>query len=188
MGNETRSKCPVCNDGYLEKIVSDYSTFVKEGIKEVRIIVSKLERNRCSKCGEEYLPPDALDRINKEKYKKLDLLTPDELKMIREKLTRTQEEMADLLGVGKKSYFRWENGLSIQNKSMDRYIRLVAQNPENVLRLRELQGQEESHYDREKVAQYFQSIGNIEYSEEELVGQVGHEVEIKDELKEQKND
>lgn len=179
-------KCPVCNVGFLEDIVSDYSTFVKDGIREVRIIVKNLKREKCFHCNEEFLPQEALDRIQVEKYKKLDLLTPEKLKSIREKLGRTQEEMSDLLGVGKKSYFRWENGLSIQNKSMDRYITLVAKNPENVFLLEKLERQKEKLYNKEKVAQYFSTIRRIDVDEKEEapIGQVGYKAEIPDELKE----
>ena len=48
---------------------------------------------------------DALNRIEKEKYKKLGLLAPEALKIIRERLGLTQEDMSELLAVGKKSYF-----------------------------------------------------------------------------------
>jgi len=178
-------KCPICNVGFLEDVVSDYNTFVKDGIREIRVIVKNLKREKCFHCNEEFLSQEALDRIQVEKYKKLDLLTPEKLKSIREKLDRTQEEMSDLLGVGKKSYFRWENGLSIQNKSIDRYIRLVAENPENVFLLKKLH-RKETIYNKEKLAEYFDTIRRIDVDEKDKVpiGQVGYKVEIRDGLKE----
>lgn len=183
---KNKVKCPICNVGFLEDIVSDYDTFVKDGIREIRIIVKDLKREKCLHCNEEFLSQEALDRIQVEKYKKLDLLTPEKLKSIREKLDRTQEEMSDLLGVGKKSYFRWENGFSIQNKSIDRYIRLVAENPENVFLLEKLRRQKEKLYNKEKLAEYFDIIHRIDVDKKEKVpiGQVGYKAEIPDELKE----
>jgi putative zinc finger/helix-turn-helix YgiT family protein len=183
---QNKIKCPICNEGLLEKIASDYSTFVKDGAREIRILVKNLQRDKCPKCNEEFLPQEALDRIEIEKYQKLELLTPTELKMIREKLSFTQEEMSDLLGVGKKSYFRWENGLSIQNKSIDKYIRLVSESPDNVLLLKKLIGQEGHRFNKEKVATYFESIRSIdseETAEEELVAQAGYKAEVSDEIK-----
>lgn len=182
---QNKIKCPICNESFLEKIASDYSTFVKDGAREIRILVKNLQRDKCPKCNEEFLPQEALDRIEVEKYQKLELLTPTELKMIREKLSFTQEEMSDLLGVGKKSYFRWENGLSIQNKSFDKYIRLVSESPDNVLLLKKLIGQEEHHFNKEKVATYFESIRSVdsEETEEELVAQAGYKAEVSDEIK-----
>ncbi len=182
---QNKIKCPICNEGFLEKIVSDYSTFVKDGAREIRILVKNLQRDKCPKCNEEFLPQEALDRIEVEKYQKLELLTPTELKMIREKLSFTQEEMSDLLWVGKKSYFRWENGLSVQNKSIDKYIRLVSENPDNVLLLKKLRGQEGHHFNKEKVATYFESIRSVdsEETEEELVAQTGYKTEVSGEIK-----
>ena len=43
--------------------------------------------------------------------------------------------MAELLGVGKKTYTRWEAGRSIQNKSSDNLIRLADRHPEQFLEL-----------------------------------------------------
>lgn len=184
---QNRIKCPVCNEGFLEKVASDYSTFVKDGAREIRILVKNLQRDKCPKCNEEFLPQEALDRIEIEKYQKLELLTPAEIKTIREKLGFTQEEISDLLGVGKKSYFRWENGLSIQNKSIDKYIRLVSESPDNVLLLKKLRGQDDHHFNKEKVATYFDSIRSVDgeevEAEEELVGHVGYKADILDEVK-----
>ncbi len=38
--------------------------------------------------------------------------------------------MAERLGVGEKTYTRWESGRSIQNKSSDNLIRLMDRSPE----------------------------------------------------------
>ena len=47
------------------------------------------------------------------RYKIAGLLTLAEIKAARTRLGLTQVEMARQLGVGDKSYTRWENGLSI---------------------------------------------------------------------------
>jgi putative zinc finger/helix-turn-helix YgiT family protein len=78
------------------------------------------------------MPEESAARIKAEKHKSRGLLTIEQLKEIRSKLGYTQEEMAGLLGLGKKTYFRWEKGLFLQNKAMDKYLRLIAENPENI--------------------------------------------------------
>ncbi|MCM8760828.1 MAG: type II toxin-antitoxin system MqsA family antitoxin [Candidatus Omnitrophica bacterium] len=130
--NKEKVKCPLCNDGYLEDEISDHETYFREGTRNIKLVVKNLNIKRCNKCKEEFLPKEALNRVQAEKHKKRGLLTMEQLKEIRQKLGYTQEEMADLLGVGKKSYLRWEKGLYLQNKAMDRYIRLIAENPENI--------------------------------------------------------
>jgi hypothetical protein len=69
---------------------------------------------------------------------------------------------------------------------MDRYITLVARNPENVFLLEKLERQKEKIYNKEKVAQYFSTIRRIDVDEKEEapIGQVGYKAEIPDELKE----
>ena len=59
------------------------------------------------------------------RYKIAGLLTPAEIKAARTRLGLTQVEMARQLGVGDKSYTRWESGLSIQSKAIDTLIRAV---------------------------------------------------------------
>jgi len=177
--------CPTCNKGFLEDETSDYDTVVKDGAQKISITVKNLKREKCPHCKEEFLGPVALDRIQNEKYRTLDLLTPEQLKNIRKRLKFTQEEMSDLLCVGKKSYLRWERGLSIQNRSIDRYIRLVNENSTNVLFLKDLQHlNKENAYDKEKVAEYITNLESIEQHDEEFVAQVGHDVEIPNELRE----
>lgn len=59
------------------------------------------------------------------KYKTLnDMLLPDEIKEIREKLQLSQKELADLTGLCEKSISRFENG-SLQTKEQDDLIRKI---------------------------------------------------------------
>jgi len=59
-------------------------------------------------------------------------LTPGEIRRFRELLGKTQEEMSELLGIGKKTYTRWESGAYPQTESSDRYLRLVMFRRENL--------------------------------------------------------
>ena len=56
---------------------------------------------------------------------------------IRKKLGLTQEQMANLLNSGNKTYCRWENGTSIQTKSMDNLIRYTVEKEISTLKKRE---------------------------------------------------
>ncbi len=132
MTDNDKVKCPLCGNGFLDDEICDHETYVKDGAHNVKLILKDLPVKRCSSCKEEFLPKESLERVQLEKHKKLGILSNDQLKALRKKLGYSQEEMADLLGVGKKSYLRWENGLYLQNKAMDRYIRLIAENPENL--------------------------------------------------------
>ena len=132
MTNDKKVKCPLCGAGFLEDEICDHETYFREGTHNIKLVIKDLRVKRCSNCKEEFMPKEALERVQDEKHKKRGLLTMGQLKEIRNKLGYTQVRMAQLLGVGKKTYLRWEKGLDLQNKSMDRYIRLIAENPENI--------------------------------------------------------
>ena len=179
-----RIKCTACNKGLLENITSDYVTYVKDGSDKIKVIVKNLKHEKCPVCNEEYLDSKALDRVQEEKYRALNLLTPDQLKTLRKNLNLTQTDMAGLLGVGEKSYFRWENGLSIQSRSIDKYIKLVYENPANVRHLKELQEQPKTKdYEKDNLEKYFDSLVSIESEESDLIGQVAHGATISEEAK-----
>jgi transcriptional regulator with XRE-family HTH domain len=57
------------------------------------------------------------------------LLTPDEIRDGREKLGLTQKQFANLLGVGEATVSRWETGAQIQQRAMDRFLRVCLASP-----------------------------------------------------------
>ena len=132
MADQNKVKCPLCGVGFLQDEICDHETYFREGVHNIKLVIKDLAIKRCSNCKEEFMPKEALERVQVEKHNRRGLLTMEQLKEIRKKLGYTQVEMAELLGVGKKTYLRWEKGLYLQNTSMDRYIRLIAENPENI--------------------------------------------------------
>jgi DNA-binding XRE family transcriptional regulator len=63
------------------------------------------------------------------------LLTPAEIKAVRERTGLSQEAIAHWLGVGEKTYTRWETGKSVQNKANDSLIRLLNLKAERLLQV-----------------------------------------------------
>ena len=138
MAKSNAINCPLCNKGLLEEKIIDYRTTLKVGDHFKRILVKNLTAEVCSNCKEVILPKESLDKVYNERHSRRHLLTTDELKKIRHDLGLTQSKMSELLGVGKKSYLRWEKGSGLQSKSMDRYIRLIRASRENVEFLKKL--------------------------------------------------
>lgn len=89
----------------------------------------------CAECGEEELPSELIARIEAERYRLEGLLSPTELRQVRGRVGLSQREMARFLGVGEKTYTRWESGLSPQTKSMDNLVRLADQHPQVLLEI-----------------------------------------------------
>jgi putative zinc finger/helix-turn-helix YgiT family protein len=125
MGNARKSsiKCPICDKGTLDSRQGDYVVEIKCGTEMKKLSVGNISWDECNACGEKIFDDDAMRQISDARYEALGLLTPSELKEIRKKLGYTQEQMAAFLSIGNKTYCRWENGTSIQTKSMDTLIR-----------------------------------------------------------------
>jgi putative zinc finger/helix-turn-helix YgiT family protein len=115
--------CPVCYEAELVDRSGDYRIKVKDGKSVKEITVKSIHWRECQKCGEVFFDDVTAQVIEAERYKALGLLTPVELRTIRQELGLTQSGMAEFLKVGSKSYCRWENGLLMQSKSMDNLIR-----------------------------------------------------------------
>lgn len=84
----------------------------------------------CENCGEQLLSAALDSKLEELSMVRQGLLLPTQIKAIREKLGLTQVEMAERLGVGEKTYTRWESGRSMQNKSSDNLIRLMDRSPD----------------------------------------------------------
>ncbi len=84
----------------------------------------------CPVCGLEAGTSEtagAIQRVMADAYrKKLNLLTSEEIKLLRRDKGISQQALADLLNVGVASIKRWETGL-IQSKSMDHALRMQLQ-------------------------------------------------------------
>src|SRR5262249_23948285 len=53
------------------------------------------------------------------------LLASEQVRLIREKQKLTQAEMERLLGIGPKTYIRWERGTVFQNRTADALLRVI---------------------------------------------------------------
>jgi len=128
----------------LQRINGDYETrFVDDAARERELRVRGVTRDECSSCGEVFLDDDATQKIESARLQAMRRLAPAEIKAFREKLERTQTDMARLLGLGEKTYARWESGAYIQNAASDRYLRLLMASEANIAILEQL-AQEES--------------------------------------------
>ena len=56
----------------------------------------------------------------------LGVLSPNEIRSIRQSCRMSRSRFAQLTGLGEASLNRWENGLNIQSLAYDRYLRLLA--------------------------------------------------------------
>jgi putative zinc finger/helix-turn-helix YgiT family protein len=134
--------CPTCDKGYLKTQVVDYPVTLPDGI---RIIVPEVSVDVCDKCGEIALSLNSSRKIDAYIARETEVLSRAQLISIRNLLAVDQTEMSEILGLGTKTYHRWENGSQYPSRSMCYYIRLLAAFPEAFAWLRERRWRGGSH-------------------------------------------
>jgi HTH-type transcriptional regulator/antitoxin MqsA len=130
--------CPVC-DGPLEVVSEERE--VRIGARTTRV---RDQFSYCDACEEAYYAAGQMDatllRASDAIRRKEGLLTPDQIRGIRQTLGLTQEALEKLLGVGPKTVVRWEKGTVFQNRSTDSLLRVVGAQPESARFLAHLHG------------------------------------------------
>jgi putative zinc finger/helix-turn-helix YgiT family protein len=125
-----RHLCPICGQDGLDDKSGTFVMAVPPNIPGGDIRIDNAGWQACSSCGEEIIPDDLSRAIENTRYQRLGLLSPEQIRLVRAKTGLNAVEMAQIIGAGDKSYTRWENGKSVQNKATDTLIRLIDQHHE----------------------------------------------------------
>ena len=124
-----KKECPICGALALAQKTGEFHFEPPDNIPGGTITVADSHWEECETCKEIILPPELIECLDKQRYVRLGLLSPAEIKAIRINAGLSQTEISQILGVGEKTYTRWESGKSLQNKSSDNLIRLFSQEP-----------------------------------------------------------
>lgn len=127
--------CPICGVESLEARRGDFRFDPPANMPGGQIVVPDTEWEECASCGEQILGAHLEAALEDQRYMRLGLLRPEGIKEVRKRAGLTQTEMAQFVGVGEKTYTRWESGRSLQNRSNDNLIRLADEHPELFLQL-----------------------------------------------------
>lgn len=119
--------CHSCQVGHVHQITRDYIAHIGEGQK---LTVPNVEMEVCDKCDAETLSLEAARQVDAAIADFTDRLTPGELAAIREEFGVDQTEMSEILGLGSKTFHRWEKGSQYPSRSMGYYLRVLGENPE----------------------------------------------------------
>lgn len=90
-----------------------------DGDNTAEIITIKVQAYTDPDTGEDVLTPESMDLIEKTQARHMGLMTADEIKALRTRLSLSQDEMSDLLQIGGKTYTRWESGRARPSRSMN---------------------------------------------------------------------
>ena len=101
------------------------------------VIKVKVRYYKCKSCREEFENPrssdDLLDKAYKEHRRRHGMMQPEEILESRKKFGLTRNEMSRLLGWGRATLSRYENG-ALQDETHEKALRL-AMEPRNLLKL-----------------------------------------------------
>jgi putative zinc finger/helix-turn-helix YgiT family protein len=125
--NDERPVCPICGKGHMILQVMDRSTTLSDG---QIIVVPDVEVEVCDNCQESAISLESSLKMEAYVAEKIELIPAKELSVIRERLGVDQLEMSEILGLGTKTYHRWEKGNQIPSRSMGYYIRVLSEFPE----------------------------------------------------------
>ena len=117
------TKCPMCGANTLEEKRGEYRFDPPPNIPGGTMVIADATWQQCSQCGEAVLSYELSKALDREAIKRQGMLLPEEIRQVRQQTGLSAVEMSHLLGVGEKTYTRWETGKSIQTKGNDTLIR-----------------------------------------------------------------
>lgn len=116
--------CGKCRQQAVERETFPYSTDVQYDGRIYSVELRELHAPRCKNCGAIVLDDRANDQIMEALRHQIGLLMPEQIRKNRESLGLRQRDFANLLGVGESTVSRWETGAQIQQRSLDKLMRL----------------------------------------------------------------
>jgi putative zinc finger/helix-turn-helix YgiT family protein len=117
-------KCAACRERAVYPATVDYATTLEHDGRAYDVGVPGLEVPRCRNCGTLVMVDSANRAVSDALRAAAGLLTPAQIRKNREDLGLTQKQLASHLGVADATVSRWETGAQIQQRSLDRLLRL----------------------------------------------------------------
>ncbi len=122
--------CAHCGKREIYPAEVEYKTEIVHDGRPCEVTILVLRTHQCRNCKELVLDVEANRQITAAFRRAANLLTPEEIRRSRERLGLTQAALAERLEVGPATLSRWETGAQMQQRSLDRLLRLYFGLPE----------------------------------------------------------
>jgi putative zinc finger/helix-turn-helix YgiT family protein len=129
-------RCGKCGHKEMRLATVPYATTIEHDGRAYRVEIPALTVPQCGNCQTISIDDEADQQISAAFRREARLLAPEAIRQGRETLALTQKQFANLLGVGEATVSRWETGAQIQQRAMDRFLRLCLASPAAVELLR----------------------------------------------------
>lgn len=121
--------CPACRNRTVYPATVDYLRTLEHDGQTYEVGVPLLDVPQCRDCNKLVMVNAASQRITDALRQAAGLLPPEEIRRLREANQLTQRELADYLQVAVETVSRWESGAQLQQRSMDRWMRMFFKIP-----------------------------------------------------------
>ncbi len=121
---QQKHECPLCGGDRVTTSLHRQTFSYGSGESAIELTVD-VPVHRCGPCDFEYLDEVAEDLKHEAICQHFGVLSPGEIRRIREGHQMTRARFAEITGLGEASLNRWENGLTIQTQAYDKYLRLL---------------------------------------------------------------
>lgn len=130
MDRKFSTKCSNCRERTVVMATIPYEIQINHDGRNYQVTVPDLNTPKCTKCGQIYFDGESSEQISRVLRKQAGLLQPEEIRLQREKVGLTLEQVSELLDVTLDTYMGWESGALIQMRSQDRFLRAFFRMPE----------------------------------------------------------
>ena len=123
-GREHGFTCPDC-EGHSFTTVLHNDEFKYGADDSAVTLLARVPVHCCASCDFEFIGREGRLIRHEAVCRHLELLTPTEIRRIRERHGMSRTAFAEITGFGEATLNRWENGSVIQNRANDRFLRLL---------------------------------------------------------------
>lgn len=116
-------RCRHCGKQDVVTSKTSYAAEVRHDDRLFSFTIPELRLPICQACGEKVFTEEAGLQIGAALRSHLNLLTPEQIRTVIDRVGMSQNEVAERLGIPEETVSRWLNEMQIQSRAMDNLLR-----------------------------------------------------------------